>query len=97
MLLFLHTRDKREQQAARKCQIYNCRYHIQDIKNVQHKDININWDYWKFPWHPVAAEKFETRGRNTIIFNYHYRVYPKLGEGVCAIFRIPCACPACVA
>ena len=53
-------------------------------------------DYWKFPRHPVAAEKFKMRGRNTIILHYNYRVDPGLCKGVCVIFRIPCACTACV-
>ena len=36
-------------------------------KYVQHKNINMTRDYWKFPRHPVAAEKFELRRRNTIL------------------------------
>ena len=54
----------------------NCRYHIQDIKYVQHKNVKTTWGYRKFPRHPVSAEKFEMRGRNTILLNYHYRVDP---------------------
>ena len=27
--------------------------------------------------------------------NYHFHFDPKLGNGICAIFRIPCACVAC--
>ena len=57
----------------------------------------MTWDYRKFPRHPVAAEKFKTRGTNTIISHYHYRVDPELGKGVCVIRRIPCACTACMA
>ena len=30
------------------------------------------------------------RVRNNIISHYHYRVYPKLEKGVCAIRQIPC-------
>ena len=33
---------------------------------------------------------------NTVLPHYHYRVYTKLGKGVCDILRIPCACPVCV-
>ena len=58
--------------------------------------MNIFWDCQKFCHHPVAAENFVVRGRNTLISIYHYRVYPKLGKVVCVIFRIPCVCPACV-
>ena len=28
--------------------------------------------------------------------NYHLRFDPKIGHGICAIFRIPCACVACI-
>ena len=58
--------------------------------------MNISWDFHNFCHHPVAAENFVIRGRNTIISIYHYRVYPKLGKGVCDIGRIPCGCTACV-
>ena len=57
----------------------------------------MTWDYWKFPRHPVAAEKFEMRGRNTIILYYHNSFDTELGDRVCANFRSRCACPACVA
>ena len=36
------------------------------------------------------------RGRNTILPHYWYRVDPELGKYICAIHRIPCACPAYV-
>ena len=60
---------------------------------MQHKSVNMTRDYQKFPRHPVAAENFETRGSNSILSYYHYRVDPELGKGVCSIHQIPCACP----
>ena len=54
----------------------NRHYHIQDMKDVQHVKINTTWDYQKFPIHPVAAEKFEMRGINTILSHYQYIVDP---------------------
>ena len=57
----------------------------------------MSWDYWKFSRQPVAAEKFEMRGRNEIILLYRCRVDPKLGKDVCDICRIPCACTVYVA
>ena len=75
----------------------NHNYHVQDIKYVQHKNVNMTWDYRKFPRHPVSAEKCEIIVINTIIFHDHYRVEPELGKVACVIRRIPCACPACVA
>ena len=56
----------------------------------------MTWDYQKFPRHPVSAEMFGMRGRNTIFLNYNYRVDLEPGKGVCAIFWIPCACPSFV-
>ena len=64
---------------------------------MQHKIINITWDYWKFPRHPVAAEKFEIRRINSNISRYHYRVDPEVGKGVCVIRHIPCSCQTFVA
>ena len=55
------------------------------------------WYYWKFPREPVSAENFETRGINTIILHYHYRVDPKLGKGVCIFIYFLCKCSACIA
>ena len=57
----------------------------------------MSWYYRKFPSHPVATETFKARERNNILLKYHYRVDPKLGEDVYVIYRIPCACPVCVA
>ena len=57
----------------------------------------MSWDYQKFTFHPVDTEQSETRGRNTIIQNYHCRLDTNIGKGFCAIFQIPCACPYYVA
>ena len=92
----INTRDAKSNKLQKHFKYFSCRYYIQDIKHVQHKNVNMSWDYWKFPCHPIAAEKFGIRGRNTIILHYHYRVYIKIGRGVCSICLIPCAFPACV-
>ena len=70
----IHTRDKKNNKRQENDKRSNRHYHIQDIKDSQHKNVNTTWDYRKFTSHPVAAEMFETRGRNTIISHYHYRV-----------------------
>ena len=56
----------------------------------------MTWYFQKLPRHPVSTEKVETRRRNNIIFNYHYRVVLELGKGVCVISEITCECPDCV-
>ena len=96
MLLLLHTRDTNNNKRQENTKNSNRNYHIQYIKYVQHKNLNTSWDYQNFPRHPVASEKFETRGINNILLHYHYRVDPELGKGVCDIFRITCACTSCV-
>ena len=39
----------------------NRHYHIQDIKYVQHENVNMTWYYWKFPRHPLSVENFKTQ------------------------------------
>ena len=58
VLSFLHTRDTKNNKRQENAKFYNHNYHIQDIRDVQHKNINMSCDYWKFPSHPVAAQKF---------------------------------------
>ena len=55
------------------------------------------WYYREFCHHPVAADWYETEGRNTIPSNCHYRIDTNLGKGVCEICHIPCVFPYCVA
>ena len=96
VLLLIHTRDTKNKKQQENTKISNRNYHTQGIKYVQHKNVNMTWAYQKFPSHPVDAETFKMRGRNTILSHYHYRVDPKLGKFVCAICRILCAYPDCV-
>ena len=63
---------------------------------MQHKNVKMSWDYWKFTRHPLAAVKYEIRGINTILSPYHSKVDPKRSKHVFAIFYIPCEYPACV-
>ena len=92
MLSLLHIGDTNNNKRKENFKFHNLHYHIQYIKDVQHKNINMTWDR-KLPRHPVAAEMFEMMGRNTILLHYHYRVDPELGKVFCVIRRISCACP----
>ena len=49
----IHTRDTKNN-----AKFFMGHYHIQNINNTKNKNINITWDYRKFPGHPVAEEKF---------------------------------------
>ena len=67
---------------TRKCQVFQTQLSHSRHKNMQHKSANITWNYWKCPRHPVTAKNLETRGINTIILYYCYRVDPELGKGI---------------
>ena len=55
---------------------------------MQHKNINMNWDYQKFSRHPVAAEKFKMRGRNNNLLYSYYRLDAELGTNTFTKFWI---------
>ena len=55
MLLLLHNIDTKNNKQQENSKAFNCRYHIQDIKYVQHKNVNIAWEYWIFPRQTVSA------------------------------------------
>ena len=50
----------------------------------------------KFPELPFCGPHSKPRGARGLSKNYHLSFDPKLGNGVCAIFCIPCACVACI-
>ena len=59
VLSLLHIRYANNNKHQENAKFSNCHYHIQDIKYVQHKNINMTWDYRKFPRSPVSAESFK--------------------------------------
>ena len=44
---------------------------------------------------PFCGTHPKPHGGNVLSNHYHSRFDPKLGRGICAICRIPCACVAC--
>ena len=57
MLSLLHTRDTINKERQENENFSNSRYNFQDKKDVQPKNVNMTWEYRKFPRHPVATEK----------------------------------------
>ena len=49
----------------------------------------------QFPVLPLCDSHSKPHGAMGLSKHYHLHFYPKLGNGVCAIRRIPCACVAC--
>ena len=49
----------------------------------------------QFPALPFFIPQSKPHGVRRLSNHYNFRFYPKLGNGVCSIRRIPCACAAC--
>ena len=67
-------------------------YHVQDNSNVAHQDVKIYFNTNSFPEFSFCGPHFKPRGARGSIKHYHLRFDPKLGMGICATFRILCAC-----
>ena len=70
-------------------------YHVQDNADVAHQDVRMYFNTNKFPALPFCGPHSKSYGARGLSNHYHLRFYPKLGNGICAIFRILCACVAC--
>ena len=70
-------------------------YRVQDNSGVSHKDMKIYCNTNQFPELTFCGPHSKPRGSRGLSKHYHFRFYPKLGNGVCAICRIPCVCVAC--
>ena len=70
-------------------------YHAQDNAHISHKDVIMYCNKNQLPELPFYGPHCKphcTRGLST---HYHLCFDPKLGNGICAIHCIPCACVAC--
>ena len=77
---------------ASKRKLTDHEYHVQDRKYVQHKSVKMSCASTQFSTLPfcVTYEKpYVVRGLSK---NHHLLLDPKLGNGKCAIRRIPCVC-----
>ena len=70
-------------------------YHVQDNYDVAHKCVKMYCDTNQLPALPFCVPHPKPRGARGLSKNYHLRFDPKLGHGICAIRRIPCAYVAC--
>ena len=62
---------------------------------VELKDVKMYCNKNQFPASPFCGPHSKPYGARGLGKHYHLRFDPKLGMGVCAICRIPCACVAC--
>ena len=70
-------------------------YHIQDNYDVAHKDVKMYCDTNQFPILPFFGSCPKPHGSRGLGKHYHLRFDPNLGNDICAIIRIPCACFSC--
>ena len=70
-------------------------YHVQDNADVAHKDVKMYCDTNQFAVLPFCGSHPNPRGARGLVKHYHIHFDPNLGDGICAIFRIPCAFVAC--
>ena len=70
-------------------------YHVQDNTDAAHQDVRMYLNKNQFPALPFFGPNSKPRGARRLSKHYNFRFDPKLGNGVCAIRRIPCACVAC--
>ena len=54
------------------------------------------FDKKQFPELPFFSPHSKAHIERGFIKHYHFRFYPKLGHGICATRRIPCACVSCI-
>ena len=71
------------------------KYHVQDNASVELKDVKIYCNMNQFTALPFCVPCSKPHGARGLGKHYHLRFDTKLGMGVCAICRIPCACDSC--
>ena len=66
-------------------------YHVQDNADVSHKYVIMYLNKNQFSELPFCGPHSKPHGTRGPSKHYHLRFYPKLGNDVCEIWRIPCA------
>ena len=73
----------------------NRQYHVQDNYDVEHQDVIMCYNTNQFPALPFCVPHSKPHRARGLSKHYNFSFYPKLGNGVCEILHIPCACVAC--
>ena len=69
-------------------------YHVCNNADVARKDVRMYCNNNQFTVLPFCGTYSKPHGTVSLSKHYHLRFNPKLGNGVCALLRIPCACVA---
>ena len=70
-------------------------YYVQDNAHFEHQYLKIFCNTNQFPVLPFGVPHSKSHGGRGLSKHYHLCFDPKIGMGICAIFRIPCVCVAC--
>ena len=70
-------------------------YHVQDNTAVELNDVKMYCNKNQFPELLFSCSRYKPHRARGLSKHYHFRFDPKIGMGLCAISRIPCACVAC--
>ena len=70
-------------------------YDVQDKSDISHKYVRMYCNTNHLSALPFCGTNSRPHGAKGLSKNYHLRFGIKLGNGVCSIFRITCACVAC--
>ena len=70
-------------------------HHVQDNANFAHKYLKIYCDTNQLPLLKFCASHPKPRGARGLGKHHHLLFGQNLCHGICAIYRIPCACVAC--
>ena len=68
------------------------KYNVQDNADVAYQDVIIYCKINKFPAFSFCDLHSKPYGERGLRKHYHLCFDPKLGMGICALRRIPCAC-----
>ena len=70
-------------------------YHVEDNSDVAHLDVKMYCKINQFPSLPFFGPHFKPHGPRVFFKHYYFIFDTKLGNSVCEIFCIACACVAC--
>ena len=70
-------------------------YNVQDNADVLNQDVIMYCSKNQLPALPFCGPHSKPHGERGLSKHYHLSFDPKLGNGICAILRIPCACVTC--
>ena len=85
----------KDKKISRKRKWTDMEYHVKDNADVAQKDVKIYCDTNQFPKLPFCGSHPKPHGARGLVKHYHLRFDPNLGNGICEILRITCACVAC--